>query len=208
MNMTTDSSHALLCSGLKHLDILTPPDAFMSYLLLLQKWNKAYNLTAIRDLDSMVTRHILDSLTIKTWVTGRRILDVGSGAGLPGIPLALTMPDTHFILADSNGKKTRFMQEAKRVLQLHNVEVIHTRIEDYHPEAGFDTILTRAFSDLSKMLSLTQHLLNPTGQWLAMKGLYPDEELRQIEYSYQVERYRVFGMEEDERCCVKIFCTP
>lgn len=175
----------------------------MQFLLLLKKWNQAYNLTAIRDIDAMVTMHLLDSLAILPWVTGPRVLDVGSGAGLPGIPLALAKPDTHFVLLDSNGKKVRFIQEVKRVLKLQNVEAIQIRAENYHPETDFDTVTSRAFSELKQMISCTKHLLARDGKWLAMKGRYPESELGSIEYPYQVMTYEVTGIDA-ERCCVVI----
>lgn len=195
---------ALLEAGLIHLSIEANPQPFMDYLFLLEKWNKSFNLTAVRELDKMVTRHILDSLCLLPWLSGSEILDVGSGAGLPGIPLALACPDKHFVLMDSNGKKTRFMQEAKRALGLDNIDIIKSRAEDFAPQIKFDTILSRAFSSLPKMLSLTQHLLAEKGIWLAMKGRYPQEELDAINHSYEVMRYKVFGLDE-ERCCVIVF---
>ena len=193
----------LLSEGLQQLTINLDPQPFMQYLVLLDKWNQAYNLTAVRGIDSMVTRHLLDSLAILPWVTGSQVLDVGSGAGLPGIPLALAMPEVRFILLDSIGKKTRFMQEAKRVLKLDNVEIQQSRVENYHPETGFDTVISRAFSDLRQMVSWTKHLLNQQGTWLAMKGRYPESELDAINHPYQVKTYNVPGIDE-ERCCVLI----
>lgn len=193
----------ILTDGLAQSGIKTDPEPLMQYLLLLAKWNQAYNLTAIRDIESMVTRHLLDSLAILPWVTGQRILDVGSGAGLPGIPLALALPDKQFVLLDSNGKKVRFMQEAKRALKLDNLELVQIRVENYHPEQDFDTVMSRAFSELQLMLSLTKHLLAPEGKWLAMKGRYPDSELTSINYPWQVMTYDVAGTDA-ERCCVVI----
>lgn len=201
----TNTSIALqiLTDGLAKSGVKTDPEPLMQYLLLLAKWNQAYNLTAIRDIESMVTRHLLDSLAILPWATGQRILDVGSGAGLPGIPLALAQPDKQFVLLDSNGKKVRFMQEAKRALKLDNLEVVQIRVENYHPEKVFDTVMSRAFSELKLMLNLTKHLLAPTGKWLAMKGRYPDSELSSIDYPWQVMTYDVAGIDA-ERCCVVI----
>lgn len=192
-----------LRDGLKTLGLDTPAEPLMHYLYLLEKWNKAYNLTAVRDLDQMVTRHLLDSLAISPWISGPRILDVGTGAGLPGIPLALTHPDCQFVLLDSNGKKIRFLQEVKRVLRIPNLEIEQTRAENYRPEQGFDTVISRAFSDLGQMLSWTGHLIAEKGQWLAMKGRYPETELNTITRPYQVQTYSVPGL-EGERCCVTI----
>lgn len=192
---------SLLRSGLDHLKMDIPTDDLMQYLHLLDKWNKTYNLTAVRKINDMVGRHLLDSLAIKPWVKGPRILDVGTGAGLPGIPLAIAYPEYHFVLLDSNGKKTRFLQEVIRVLKLNNVEVEQTRVENYHPEQGFDTVISRAFSDLSQMTAWTHHLLAQGGQWLAMKGRYPETELDSIKHPWQVQTYSVPG-QEGERCCV------
>jgi 16S rRNA (guanine527-N7)-methyltransferase len=179
-------------------------DALMHYLYLLEKWNKAYNLTAIRSLDQMVPRHLLDSLAISPWLQGERILDVGTGPGLPGIPLALTNPDRQFVLLDSNGKKIRFLREVKRVLQLGNVEIEQTRVENYHPEQGFDTVMSRAFSELTQMVSWTAHLIVDKGRWLAMKGRYPETELNNLNRPYEVQTYAVPSV-EGERCCVIIY---
>jgi len=194
---------ALLKQGLQSLGLMAVCDPLFQYLLLLNKWNVAYNLTAIRDLESMVSKHLLDSLAILPWLNGVRILDVGTGAGLPGIPLAIANPEIHFVLLDSNGKKTRFLQEAKRQLDLKNLEIVQFRVENYHPAQGFDTVISRAFSSLEQMIHWTEHLLAKDGNWLAMKGRYPDTELDIIQQKYRVERYTVAGV-DGERCCVLI----
>ncbi|MBA2657381.1 MAG: 16S rRNA (guanine(527)-N(7))-methyltransferase RsmG [Tatlockia sp.] len=193
----------LLKKGLEQLDLDLPTNPLMAYILLLEKWNKAYNLTAIRDLDAMVTRHLLDSLAILPWINGNRILDIGSGAGFPGIPLALANPAWSIVLLDSNGKKIRFLQEVKRQLQLNNIEVIQSRVETYHPSFDFDTLTCRAFSELGQMIKWSQHLINKNGIWLAMKGRHPVTELSSIERPYQVNHYSVPGL-EGERCCIII----
>jgi 16S rRNA (guanine527-N7)-methyltransferase len=136
----------------------------------MQKWNKAYNLTAIRDPDQMVIRHILDSLSILPYIDRFPVLDVGTGAGLPGIPLALCRPDEKFVLLDSNGKKTRFLTQVKIELGIENIEVIHSRVEDYRPGIGFEIITCRAFAALNTILERTQHLLTSTTRIMAMKG--------------------------------------
>ena len=192
-----------LRDGLQAIALDTPCEPLMQYLYLLEKWNKAYNLTAIRDVQHMVTRHLLDSLAIHPWLSGTRIIDVGTGAGLPGIPLALSHPHLQFVLLDSNGKKTRFLQEVKRVLNIHNIEIVQTRVENYRPQQGFDTVISRAFSDLGQMLSWTGHLLASQGRWLAMKGRYPETELNALDRPWQVQTYTVPGL-EGERCCVTI----
>ena len=189
--------------GLKQFDLSSLLEPLFSYLLLLNKWNAAYNLTAVRDLDSMVNKHILDSLAILPWLKGSKILDVGTGAGLPGIPLAIAKPEIKFVLLDSNGKKTRFLSEVKRQLDLKNLEIVQFRVENYHPNEGFDTVISRAFSSLEQMIHWTQHLIAKDGLWLAMKGRYPDAELALIHQPYHVINYSVDGV-EGERCCVLI----
>ncbi|TAL63033.1 MAG: 16S rRNA (guanine(527)-N(7))-methyltransferase RsmG [Legionella sp.] len=178
-------------------------EALFQYLLLLNKWNSAYNLTAIRKPEEMVTKHIFDSLAILPWVQGQRLIDVGTGAGLPGVVLAIAKPDSQFVLLDSNGKKIRFLQEVKRQLSLNNIEIVQSRVENFHPALGFDTVISRAFSTLEQMLHWTQHLIRPDGIWLAMKGRYPDTELETIHQPYTVESYTVAGI-DGERCCVLI----
>lgn len=160
----------------------------LDYLALLLKWNKAFNLTAIRDPGEMVPRQLLDSLSILNLVQGERVLDVGTGPGLPGIPLAVAQPDRQFVLIDSNGKKTRFVQQAVVALGLDNVQVVRTRVEAYQPDAGFDTITSRAFAALPRMVQLTRHLLADQGRLLAMKGTVPTDEIAELAaQGYRVE---------------------
>ncbi|MDH5472090.1 MAG: 16S rRNA (guanine(527)-N(7))-methyltransferase RsmG [Gammaproteobacteria bacterium] len=144
--------------------------AMLKYLQLMQKWNKAYNLTAIRDLDQMVIRHLLDSLAVLPYINATPVLDVGTGAGLPGIPLALAQPEKQFFLLDSNGKKTRFLTQVKIELGIENIEVIHSRVEDFKPDVKFEIIICRAFAALNTILERTQHLVTSTTRILAMKG--------------------------------------
>ncbi|MFI4962337.1 MAG: 16S rRNA (guanine(527)-N(7))-methyltransferase RsmG [Legionellales bacterium] len=193
----------LLERGLEQFKLTNLCDPLLEYLLLLYKWNGAYNLTALRDMESMVSKHLLDSLAILPWIKGSRILDAGTGAGLPGIPLALAKPDMQFVLLDSNGKKIRFLNEVKRQLHLKNLEIVQFRVENYHPAQGFDTVLSRAFSSLEQMIHWTGHLVAQDGIWLAMKGRYPETELHSIHHPFRVETYRVEGV-EGERCCVLI----
>lgn len=159
-------------------------DKLLAYLALLVKWNKAYNLTAIREPEKMLTHHLLDSLAIAPYIKGDSILDVGTGAGLPGIPMAITYPEKQFTLLDSNGKKTRFVQQAKLELGLDNLQVAKTRVEELtlegQHENGFDLITSRAFADLELMVKLTRHLLAPEGRMAAMKGPKAEEELAPI----------------------------
>lgn len=152
----------------------------LDYLHLLYKWNRAFNLTAVRDPGQAVSRQLLDSLAILPWVEGERIIDLGSGAGLPGIPLAIAQPDRAFTLLDSNGKKSRFLNQVRLELGLENLEVVRARVEEYRPERGFDTLVSRAFAPLPKLVAWSEHLRNPGGCWLAMKGRYPTEELKAL----------------------------
>ncbi|MGH8541046.1 MAG: 16S rRNA (guanine(527)-N(7))-methyltransferase RsmG [Stenotrophobium sp.] len=177
----------------------------LTYQAELQKWNAAYNLTAIRDPEQMVTRHLLDSLALLPVVSRlpspvSRLLDVGSGAGLPGIPLALADPALRVVTLDSNGKKARFMRHVVRILGIVNVEVIEARVEDWQPEALFDCIVSRAFASLTDFFDKTAHLLAPGGQWLAMKGKLGEAEMADIPANIiirETHRLRVPGLDED-----------
>ena len=152
----------------------------LDYLALMMKWNRAFNLTAINDPGQVVSRQILDSLSILHLLQGQRILDVGSGAGLPGIPLAIASPERGFTLLDSNGKKTRFLHQVKTELNLDNVDVVRVRAELYHPGPRFDTVVSRAFAGMDKMMKLTSHLMAPGGCLLAMKGKFPEKEIEAL----------------------------
>jgi len=177
-----------LATGVAALGLALPEGAeakLMAYLGLLEKWNRVHNLTAVREADRMVSHHLLDSLAVTPYFlspgTGNgRVLDVGSGGGLPGIPLAVARPQLDVTLIDSIAKKTAFLLQAKAELGLDNVTVVTGRVEDFRPETAFDFITSRAFSDLKEFVTLTRHLLAPGGRWLAMKGLYPNEEIAQL----------------------------
>jgi 16S rRNA (guanine527-N7)-methyltransferase len=157
-----------------------------AYLTLLERWNRAYNLTAVRDPDAMVVRHLLDSLSILPWVEGPRVLDVGSGAGLPGIPLSIVRPDCEFFLLDSNGKRTRFLTQVCAELQLKNIRVVRSRVEEYQPAMLFNSVVSRAFATLADMVADAGRLCAPEGRLLAMKGVFPDDELARLPSEYQV----------------------
>lgn len=161
-------------------------ELFAAYLLLLKKWNKAYNLTAVRDLHEMLERHLLDSLSIAPFLSGKRFIDVGTGAGLPGIPLAILNPQNHYTLLDSNGKKTRFLEQVKLQLKLDNVTVVNTRVENLQVEEKFDGVLSRAFASLDDMLQGSDHLCKKDGHFFAMKGLVPETQLQAINKPYKV----------------------
>ena len=195
MSLAIDSRWSdQLVDGLKTMQVVlsqTQRDMLLRYLALLAKWNRAYNLTAVRDPAQVVTRHLLDSLSTLAHVQGPRIIDVGTGAGLPGVPLAIARPDWQVCLLDSNGKKTRFLNQATVELALPNVTVINQRVESYRAEQSFDTIVSRAFAALPDMLRITRHLRAPGGQWLAMKG--PGEHAERVALSpeFKVEVHTV-----------------
>ena len=159
----------------------------IDFIHLLVKWNRAYNLTAVRQPEQMVTRHLLDSLVIGPYLQGHRVLDVGTGAGLPGIPLALAYPDHHFTLLDSNGKKIRFVTQAVAELGLANVDVIQSRVEAFQPADRFETITARAYASIEELVSQTKHLLADGGQYLIMKGVYPVAEVEAMPTGYRIE---------------------
>ncbi|MSQ80962.1 MAG: 16S rRNA (guanine(527)-N(7))-methyltransferase RsmG [Candidatus Methylopumilus sp.] len=152
-------------------------DKLMQYLDLIKKWNRVYNLTAIRERDEMIKFHMLDSLSILNHVHVKHVLDVGSGAGFPGIVLAITNPELQVTVMDSVNKKTSFMQQVKSELALTNLFVVNSRVEDYQPAKLFEAIITRAFSSIKNMMSLTQHALEKKGIWLAMKSKEVKKEL-------------------------------
>ena len=172
LSVMRNAQHELICKGLAALSIDEERAALLyEYLQLLQKWNKPFNLTAIKKAEEMIPKHLMDSLSVLAHLGGaRRVCDVGTGAGLPGIPLAVCCPETEFVLLDSNGKKTRFLHQVRRHLNLNNVTIVEGRAEDYQPDIGFDAVLSRAFADLMRMCQVTQHLLKKNGVWLAMKS--------------------------------------
>lgn len=173
-----------------------------AFLALLAKWNKAYNLTAIRDLEEMRIKHLFDSLAVLPFIKGDNILDVGTGPGLPGIPLALALPHYHFTLLDSNGKKTRFITQAILALNIKNVEVVQSRVEDYDPETQFQTIISRAFSSIPEFVGKTKRLLANDGQILAMKGKDFDQELKNIADHVKVHKLEVPGLKEQRHLVI------
>ena len=172
-----------LAAGIAVQGLILPEGAeakLLAYLTLLDKWNRVYNLTAVRGIDRMVGHHLLDSLAAVPYFHGKNVLDVGSGGGLPGIPLAIARPELQVTLIDSVAKKTAFLLQAKAELGLDNLQVVTARVEDFKPVLAFDVITSRAFSDLRTFVTLTRHLLEPAGCWLAMKGLIPHEEIASL----------------------------
>ncbi|MDE2089413.1 MAG: 16S rRNA (guanine(527)-N(7))-methyltransferase RsmG [Gammaproteobacteria bacterium] len=177
-----------LARGAAALGLALPPEAparLLRYLELLARWNRVYNLTAVRDPQQMVTRHLLDSLAVMPYVRGPRVLDVGSGAGLPGIPLALALPDVEFVLLDSSAKKTRFLIQAVSELRLDTVSVERARVEDYRAARGFDTVVARAVSSLTELVARGGPLCARDGRILALKGAAPKEELAALPAGYR-----------------------
>jgi 16S rRNA (guanine527-N7)-methyltransferase len=158
----------------------------LTYLALIGKWNQVYNLTAILDEREMVTQHLLDSLSIAPYLASGDFLDVGSGAGLPGIPVAIAFPDRDVTLLDSNQKKTAFLQQAVIELGLRNVTVCTARVEAWHPDRCFDVIASRAFSDLGEFIGKSRHLLSGHGVFAAMKGAYPQAEIERLPEEFRV----------------------
>lgn len=207
--MTAADWEAGLKPGLEALGAKLPEGGearLIRFVELLLQWNQAYNLTAVRDPAEMLVKHVLDSLVVLPYVHGTPVEDVGSGAGLPGIPLAVALPDTRFTLLDSNGKKTRFMTHAVAELGLRNVEVVQARVEGYRPPVPFATVLSRAFASLADFLKLAGGGCAPGGRLLAMKGARPAEELREIPPGYRVlgvHPLKVPGLGA-ERCVVEI----
>jgi 16S rRNA (guanine527-N7)-methyltransferase len=158
----------------------TAINKLVRYLELMQTWNKVFNLTSITDQREMVYLHIIDSLMTAPFLKGTRFLDVGSGAGLPGIPLAIMHPEQEWVLLDKNNKKTRFMTQVIAELQLSKVQTAHTRAEDFHPEQCFDGILSRAYATLALFIKTTRHLICKNGTFIAMKGKYPQDEIAEL----------------------------
>ncbi|MEA9390066.1 16S rRNA (guanine(527)-N(7))-methyltransferase RsmG [Acerihabitans sp. TG2] len=158
------------------------------YVDLLNKWNKTYNLTSVREPAQMLVRHIMDSIVVEPHLRGLNFIDVGTGAGLPGIPLAIVRPDSHFTLLDSLGKRIRFLRQAQQELGLSNIEPIQARVEDYLPRVPFDGVISRAFASINDMLSWCHHLpASGEGRFYALKGTVPEEELASLPAQYQIE---------------------
>jgi len=173
---------------------------------LLTKWNKAYNLTSVRDPSQMLVKHIMDSIVVSPHLQGNSFIDVGTGPGLPGLPLAILNPEKRFVLLDSLGKRMRFIRQAILSLGLKNVEIVQSRVEEYQPEVGFDCVLSRAFASLEDMLSWCHHLPNESGHFLALKGQYPESEVINLDSKFEfIESVTLQVPQLDgERCLVKV----
>ena len=170
----------------------------LQYLVLLEKWNRVYNLTAIREIRKMVSGHLLDSLAVVPHLHGRRVLDVGSGAGLPGIPIAIACPERETVLIDSNHKKTAFLRQAIADMAIANASVVCERVESWRAQQGFDIIISRAYAELAEFVQQSKHLLAPDGVLVAMKGVHPYDEIERLPGEYlvrEVVELRVPGLE-------------
>ena len=207
MNEAIKKDRDLLVEGLHRMSLNLSNqmiDQLMAYLNLIEKWNRVYNLTAIRERDEMIKLHFLDSLSILNHVEMEHVLDVGSGAGFPGIVLAITKPELKVTVMDSVNKKTTFMQQVKSELSLINLNVVNARVEDYQPTILFDGVITRAFSSIQNMLLMTQHTIQKNGAWLAMKSKDVKEELEALDQN----QYTLISLEvpfiNAERYLVKI----
>ena len=189
-SMVTEKHADELSTGARQLGLdlsAAQQEQLLAYLALLIKWNKAYNLTAVRDPDEMVSRHLIDSLSVMSFIHSDRWLDVGSGGGMPGIPLSILHPDKQVTVLDSNGKKTRFLTQVKLELKLDNLTVIHKRAEEFQPAQPFTGIISRAFSSMENFTNWTRHLGDTQTQWLAMKGLHPADELVALPADFKVD---------------------
>ena len=196
-----------LADGLAAMQVALPAGAqeqLLAYLDLLAHWNRAYNLTAVRDRGEMIPRHLLDSLAILPFVNGETLADIGSGAGLPGIPLAIARPGLAVTLIESNGKKARFLREAVRALPLPNVTVEQTRVQDV--AGGFDTVTARAFASLADMLAWGGHLLAEEGRWLALKGRAEQDEIAGVPGGFRVVAVHALSIPglEGERSVIEL----
>lgn len=173
---------------------------------LLHKWNKAYNLTSVRDPKQMLVKHIMDSIVVSPHLQGERFIDVGTGPGLPGLPLAILNPDKQFVLLDSLGKRLRFIRQALLELGLKNVTAVQSRVEEYQPEDKFDVVLSRAFASLQDMLFWCKHLPQENGHFLALKGQYPEQEIQLLDKQFEfIESIPLKVPTLDgERCLIKV----
>jgi len=166
----------------------------LQYLALLEKWNQVYNLTAIRDREKMISGHLLDCLAVIPYVTGARVLDAGSGAGFPGIPVAVARPDIQVVLLDSNHKKAAFLRQAVADLQLKNATVVCERVETWQAAEKFDCIISRAFAEIAEFITQTDHLLAAGGVFAAMKGVHPFEEIERLPADFRVRQVHAFAV--------------
>ncbi len=205
--MTKSTESRKLAEGLDALGQPLAPDRKEKLLLLLdelERWNRKFNLTAIRKRRDMLVLHIFDSLVARPLLSGQRILDIGTGAGFPGLPLAIAEPEREFVLLDSNNKKIQFVEHAVRSLALGNVTAVKARAEDFAPGERFDTVIARAVAELATLATIAGHHVGEDGVFLALKGRYPDTELGALtdDWGYTVQALSVPGLEEGSRHAV------
>ena len=199
----------LLKSKLQQTDIEVTEqqqNKLVDFVIMMNKWNKAYNLTSVRDPRDMVLKHLLDSVVIAPYITEKVYIDVGTGPGLPGIPLAIMHPDKTFILLDSLGKRVRFMTQVAHELQIANIQPVQSRVEDYDSTVAIDGVLSRAFASLKDMLHWCQHLVDSSGNFMALKGQLPEQEINELPTGFilkEVIKLSVPGVEGD-RHLIKI----
>lgn len=181
--------HQILSDGLSTMDLTLTREQqqkLIDYVARIHKWNKAFNLTSVRDPEQMMVKHILDSLAVAPHIDGENLIDVGTGPGLPGIPLSIVYPEKHFTLLDSLGKRVRFMKQCAFEMKLDNITPIQCRVEAHQPEQYYDAVLSRAFASLKDMLHWCQHLVDSEGMFLALKGQYPAEEIAELGDNFAV----------------------
>ena len=209
MGSDRDNDSRILAEGIAALGQDVDPGQASSLLRLvdeLERWNRKVNLTAIRDRGSMLTLHLLDSLAVRPWLSGGSVLDVGTGAGFPGLPLAICEPGRRFVLLDSNNKKIQFVRHAAITLGLENVTAARARAEDYAPGERFDTVIARAVAELATLVSLAGHHVGEGVVFVALKGRYPAEELDNLPdpWEARVQVLSVPGLEEGSRHLVRM----
>jgi 16S rRNA (guanine527-N7)-methyltransferase len=199
----------VLANSLKNSDLVVTQGQqkqLINYVLLMHKWNKIYNLTSVRDPRQMVIKHIVDSIVVAPFLDKSCYIDVGTGPGLPGIPLAIMCPDKHFVLLDSLGKRVRFMKQVAYELKIDNIQPVQSRVEDFVPDVKIDGVLSRAFASLKDMLHWCQHLVDSHGVFLALKGRLPTNELKELPVGFVLQettKLNVSGL-DGERHIVKI----
>jgi len=159
----------------------------VGYVDMLHKWNKAYNLTSVRDPNEMLVRHILDSIVVAPHLQGERFIDVGTGPGLPGIPLSIVRPECQFTLLDSLGKRVRFLRQVQHELNLENIHPVQSRVEEFPAEPPFDGVISRAFASLNDMIDWCKHLPAQNGRFYALKGILPEDEIAQLPAGFELE---------------------
>lgn len=212
MAVTRDELRKKISAGCDELGLRADDqqiDRFATLLTELERWSARVNLTAIRSIDKMISGHLLDSLAIRQFLHGDSIIDIGTGAGFPGLPLAIAEPSLTFVLLDSNGKKISFVQHIVGKLGLQNVRAVRARAEDYAAEDTFDTVIARALATIPRIIELGGHLTGKKGVLLALKGRYPAEELEQVEqladpWNWKVEKISIPGLEQYSRHLVRL----